>query len=45
MMVVCCDGRERGRADFEALFEASGFRLGRVLEAPTPVAILEAIAI
>ena len=45
MMIVCCDGRERGRADFEELFTASGFRLGRVMEAPTPVAILEAIAI
>ena len=45
MMIVCCDGRERGRADFEKLFEAAGFRLARVLEAPTPVAILEGIAI
>ena len=45
MMVVCCDGRERGRADFEELFAASGFRLGRVMVAPTPVAILEAIAV
>lgn len=45
MMIVCCDGRERGRAEFQALFEESGFRLGRVLEAPTPVAILEAIAV
>ncbi len=45
MMVVCCDGRERGRADFEKLFEAAGFRLGRVLETPTQVAILEGIAL
>ncbi len=45
MMIVCCDGRERGRADFEKLFEAAGFRLARVLEAPTPVVILEGIAI
>jgi hypothetical protein len=45
MMIVCCDGRERGRAEFEKLFEAAGFKLGRVLEAPTPVAILEGIAI
>jgi hypothetical protein len=45
MMIVCCDGRERGRADFEKLFEAAGFRLGRILETPTPVAILEGIAI
>ena len=45
MMVVCCDGRERGRAEYEKLLVASGFRLERVMEAPTPVAILEAIAV
>jgi hypothetical protein len=45
MMVVCCEGRERGRADFEKLFETTGFRLGRVMDAPTPIAILEAIAV
>ena len=44
MMIVCCDGRERGRAEFEQLFAANGFRLERVMHAPTPVAILEAIA-
>jgi hypothetical protein len=45
MMIVCCDGRERGRADFQKLFEAAGFTLGRILETPTPVAILEGIAV
>jgi hypothetical protein len=45
MMIVCCDGRERGRAEYEKLLVASGFRLERVMEAPTPVAILEAIAV
>jgi hypothetical protein len=45
MMIVCSDGRERGRADYAKLFEASGFRSGRVLEAPTLVSILEGIAI
>ena len=45
MMVVCGEGRERGRADFERLFGKSGFRLSRVLEAPIPVAIVEGIAI
>jgi hypothetical protein len=44
MMVVCGEGRERGRADFERLFRESGFRLGRILEAPTPIAIIEGIA-
>ena len=45
MMIVCSDGRERGRAGFQQLFDACGFRLERVMDAPTPVAILEAIAI
>lgn len=45
MMIVCCDGRERGRAEYEKLLVASGFRFERVMEAPTPVAILEAIAV
>ena len=45
MMIVCCDGRERGRAEYEKLLVTSGFRLERVMEAPTPVAILEAIAV
>jgi hypothetical protein len=45
MMIVCCDGRERGRAEYGKLLAASGFRLARVMEAPTPVAILEAIAV
>lgn len=45
MMVVCGEGRERGRADFDRLLRDSGFRLGRVLECPTPVAVIEGIAI
>lgn len=44
MMIVCCDGRERGRAEYAKLLAAAGFRVERVLEAPTPVAIIEAIA-
>ena len=44
MMVVCCDGRERGRADFERLLDASGFRLGRVMPTPTAMVILEGVA-
>jgi len=44
MMMVCCEGRERGRADFERLFAASGFTLARILPTPTPMNILEAIA-
>jgi len=45
MMVVCCEGRERGRSDFERLFKESGFALERIIEAPTPVAIVEGRAV
>lgn len=45
MMIVCEGGRERGRAEFERLFEKAGFRLARVIDAPTPVSILETFAI
>jgi hypothetical protein len=45
MMVVCEGGRERSRADFERLLEASGFRMGRVMKTPTPMTILEGIAV
>lgn len=45
MMVVCGEGRERGRGDFARLLDASGFRMDRVFECPTPVAIFEGIAV
>ena len=32
MMVVCDDGRERSKAEYGALFAASGFTQGRVFE-------------
>jgi len=44
MMMVCCEGRERSRGDFARLLAASGFQSGRVLDAPTLVAIIEGIA-
>ncbi len=44
MMIVCCEGRERGRADFDRLFAASGFTLRRIVPTPTPMNVLEAIA-
>jgi hypothetical protein len=43
MMVVCDEGRERSREDFARLFEASGYKPGRVFESPT-VSVIEAIA-
>ncbi len=45
MMIVCGEGRERSRGDFERLLRASGFRLGRIFEAPTTIGIVEGIAI
>jgi hypothetical protein len=44
MMTVCSEGRERGRAELEALLTRSRFRLRRILPSPT-VSILEALAI
>ena len=44
MMTVCCDGRERSRADFDRLFAKSGFRLERALPTPTPMHVMEAFA-
>lgn len=44
MMMICGEGRERGRSDFERLFDKSGFRLGRVLVTPTMTGIVEGIA-
>jgi hypothetical protein len=43
MMIACSDGRERSPEDFRALFEATGFRLGRVRRGAT-VSVLEGIA-
>jgi hypothetical protein len=43
MMVVCDEGRERCREDFERLFEKSGFKTGRVFESPT-VSVIEGVA-
>jgi hypothetical protein len=43
MMMVCSDGRERGRAEYARLLEASGFRAGRVLAGPT-VSVIEGVA-
>jgi hypothetical protein len=44
MMVVCDEGRERSRAEFEALLGATGFRLSRVFVGPT-IAVLEALPV
>ncbi|HVT56842.1 MAG TPA: methyltransferase [Thermoanaerobaculia bacterium] len=45
MMVVCCEGRERGRGELADLFARSGFRLARVLPMPGPVSVIEGRAV
>lgn len=45
MMMVCNEGRERGRADFARLFAEAGFQLARVFVTTTTMGILEGVAI
>lgn len=42
MLVMTPGGKERTAAEWTALFEAGGFRLGRILPTPSNYAILEA---
>jgi hypothetical protein len=44
MMMVCNEGRERSRADFERLFRAAGFELRRVVPTATLMSIVEGVA-
>ncbi len=45
MMVVCGEGRERSRRDFERLLQATGFRMQRTLSTSTGMGIIEAVAV
>jgi hypothetical protein len=45
MMVVCSGGRERGRADYARLFALAGLRPGRIVAAPGPMSVIEALAV
>lgn len=45
MMLVCDDGRERSRADFERLLQATGFRMERFLRTSTSMGIVEGVAV
>ena len=45
MMLVCGEGRERSRADFERLLLATGFRVGRILTTSTGMGIIEGVAV
>jgi hypothetical protein len=44
MMMVCSEGRERGRADFDRLFAETGFKSGRAFVTPTTMQVIEAVA-
>ena len=45
MMLVCGEGRERSRSDFARLLQATGFRVQRMLTAPTGMGIVEGVAV
>ncbi|MCW5889509.1 MAG: methyltransferase [bacterium] len=40
-MLVCTGGRQRSEAEFRALYDASGFRLTRVVPTMAPVCVIE----
>ena len=44
-MLVLTGGRERTEAEYRELLDAAGFRLVRVLPTPSPLSVLEAVAI
>jgi hypothetical protein len=44
-MMMCPGGRERDEAEWRALFQASGFRMERIIPTPGPHSILEGAAL
>ena len=44
-MMVMTGGRERSAADFEALLERTGFALESVTPTPTPMAVIQGVAV
>lgn len=44
-MLVCCDGRERGKADWQALFRQSGFHLKGVIPMRGFFKVVEAVPV
>jgi hypothetical protein len=44
-MMVITGGTERTREEFEAIFQASGFRLTRVTQTQTPVGVIEGVPV
>lgn len=43
MLVMTVGGRERTRQEFGELFQSAGFKLGRIVETPTPICVIEAL--
>ena len=43
MLIMMHDGRERTKLEYQKLFEASGFRLSRVVDTNSPWSVLEAV--
>ena len=40
-MLVCTGGRQRSEAEFRALYEATGFRLTRIIPTPVRIGVIE----
>ena len=45
MLVMSAGGRERTAEEYRALYEASGFRLERVVETMAPASVIEGVAV
>jgi len=45
MLVMASGGRERTAEEYRALYEASGFRLERVVETMAPASVIEGVAV
>lgn len=44
-MLVAEGGQERTEAEHRKLFEAAGFKLSRIVPTPSPVSVIEAVAV
>jgi hypothetical protein len=44
-MLVCTGGRQRSENEFRSLFEASGFRLTRIVPTPARVGVIEGVPV
>ncbi len=44
-MLCMAGGRERTESEYDALFQAAGFRLARVLPTPSPCFVIEGVRV